>query len=159
MSVLHSPLTFNDVSPYLASQVRGRTYSNTVTFTAQQGATFNKVEVYRFGGGPAGIVGSNGQIIANSDPYSITTVNGFTLPTPVDPYGSSFSSAATYTYGGPLTTWSMGIRVTDWPNTDGVPKSKYVYYTPRYQIRFTNTNTGQTFTDQWGGVISFYISL
>lgn len=148
MAVLHSPLTFNDVNPY-ASPARGRSYSTSVTFTAQQGATFNKVEVYRFGGGaPSPTYGS---------PYRITSING-TGVTAYDPYGTSYASGQTYNYGSQQTSWSMGIQVTDTPHTNAIGKNKYVYYTPRYAVRFTNTVTGQTFGDQWGGVISFYIS-
>lgn len=147
MSILHSPLTFNDVSPY-SSPARGRTYTNTVTFTAQQSQTFNKVEVYRVGGGAP---------TTHGNPFSFIAINGSSV-TPFDAYGTSFSSAVIYNYGYQLSSWSMTIQVTDIVYTDAIDKAKYVYYTPRYAIRFTNTNTGQTFTDQWGGVISFYTS-
>lgn len=146
LSILNSPLTFNDVSPY-GSPARGRTYTNTVTFTSQQGTTFNKVEVLRFGGGAVDPDGA---------PFAIISING-TAVTPYDPYGA-YTAGPTYTYGTQQTTWSMGIRVTDIPKTFAIGKNKYVYYTPRWAVRFTNTVTGQTFTDSWGGVISFYIA-
>ena len=147
LAILHSPLTFNDTDPYVLNHGRGRTYSTSVTFTAQQGQSFNKVEVLRFGGGPATSYGN---------PFSIISING-TAVTAYDPY-QAYSGGPTYTYASQQTSWSMGIRVTDIPHTDAIGKNKYVYYTPRYAVRFTNTATGQTFTDSWGGVISFYIA-
>jgi hypothetical protein len=147
LAILHSPVTFNDTNPYVAGHSRGRTYNTSVTFTAQQGQSFNKVEVYRFGGGPATSYGN---------PYAITSINGVGV-TGYDPY-QSYANGPTYNYGSQQTAWSMGIQVTDIPHTDAIGKNKYVYYTPRYAVRFTNTATGQTFTDSWGGVISFYIS-
>lgn len=147
LAVLHSPVTFNDVSAY-TSPARGRTYTKSVTFTAQQGQTFNKVEVYRFGGGG---------IDPDGAPFAITQING-TNVTAFDCYGTNYSAGPTYTYGTQQTSWSMTIRVTDIPKTFAIGKNKYVYYTPRWAVRFTNTATGQTFGDQWGGVISFYIS-
>ena len=144
LGIVHSPTTFNDVSPY-GSPVRGRVYTNTATFTSTGGTTFNKVEVMRFGGGGPTSFGN---------PYQITTING-TAVTPYDPY----NTWTTYTYGSQQTTWTMGIKVTDIPKTDAIGKNKYVYYTPRYAVKFTNTATGQTFSDSWGGVISFYVYL
>ena len=147
LAILHSPTTFNDVSAY-ASPARGRTLTESVTFTAQQGQSFNKVEVYRFGGGGPTSFGN---------PYKITKINGSAV-TPYDPYGTSYAAGTTYNYATQQTSWSMDITVTDIAKTDAIGKNKYVYYTPRYAVRFTNTVTGQTFGDQWGGVTSFYIS-
>lgn len=142
MSVLHSPLTFNDVVPYNGQ--RGNTYTNSVTFTSQQGSTFNQVEVMRFGGGVTGDPAKN--------PFKIKTINGSAV-TPFDPY----FSWTTYTFGSQQTSFSMGIEIKDISSSVAIGKNKYVYYTPRWYARFTNTVTGQTFTDSWGGVVSFYI--
>lgn len=142
MSVLHSPLTFNDVVPYNGS--RGNIYNNNVTFTSQQGSTFNKVEILRFGGGQTSDPAKN--------PFKIVSINGVSA-TPFDPY----FTWTEYTFGSQQTSFSMGIRVTDISSSVAIGKNKYVYYTPRWYARFTNTVTGQTFTDSWGGVVSFYI--
>jgi hypothetical protein len=147
LAILHSPTTFNDVSAY-AAPARGRASNNTVTFTAQQGQTFDKVEVYRFGGGAPTSYGN---------PYKIIYINNQAV-TPYDPYGTSYAAGQTYTYPTQQTTWTMSVQVTDIAKTDAIGKNKYVYYTPRYAVRFTNTVTGQTFGDQWGGVVSFYIA-
>ena len=142
MSIVHSPLTFNDVSPY-ASPARGRTYTNTVTFTAVNNNTFNKVEVMRYGGGAPNSFGN---------PFSIISINGSGV-TAYDTYNTWTTVVGP---GSQQTSFSMGIQVTDIAKTTAVGKAKYVYYTPRYYVKFTNTSTGQQFTDSWGGVISFY---
>lgn len=142
MSVLHSPLTFNDVVAYNGS--RNNVYTNSVTFTSQQGSTFNKVEILRFGGGITGDPTKN--------PYKIVSING----TPVTGYDSYYTWTE-YTFPSQQMSFSMGIRIQDTAASVAIGKNKYVYYTPRWYVRFTNTTTGQTFTDSWGGVVSFYI--
>jgi hypothetical protein len=150
LAILHSPETFNDVSPFTYSPVRGRFMSETVTFTAQQGQSFNKVEVFRYGGGAPTAYGT---------PFLIYQINGGGVSA-FDPYGTSFAQSGdhTYTYSTMQTSWSMTVQIQDVQYTDAVHKTKYVFYAPKYAVRFTNTNTGQTFTDNWGGVVSFYIS-
>ncbi len=142
MSVLHSPLTFNDVVPYNGS--RNNVYTKSVTFTSQQGSTFNKVEILRFGGGQTGDPAKN--------PFQINSINGSSV-TGFDTY----FTWTTYTFGSQQTSFSMGVRIQDTAASVAIGKNKYVYYTPRWYVRFTNTVTGQTFTDSWGGVVSFYI--
>jgi hypothetical protein len=142
LAIVHSPTTFNDVSPY-ASPVRGRLLQKSATFTSTGGTTFDKVEVQRFGGGDGSTFGN---------PFRITAING-TAVTAFDPY----LTWTAYTYASQQTSWSFTIQTTDIPKTEAIGKNKYVYYTPRYAIRFTNTATGQTFSDSFGGVFSFYV--
>lgn len=139
---IHSPASFNDNTAYTGAMYR-KIYTPITFSSSNSGEYFNKVEVQRVAGAkPTSAIPGVSPARASNYHY-VDQINGTGI-TPTDSY-----NVWTTAYSGPMTQ-SFSMRVyTEHPYT-GATKS--AYYSPRWLVRFTNTSTGETFTDSVGGI-------
>lgn len=135
LSTVHSPPSFNETSAYTG--VAGRILSNTITFSClNPGETFDKVEIMRVAGSA---------VVAAPYTNFINAIDGSAI-SELD----SLNTWVPFTYS-PRTTWSMTVN-TRIPN---IGSAGAFYFNPRWLVKFTNTSTGEKFTDAVGGIHTF----